>query len=129
MMEAQEASRLVSRSSAQRLRRLVNEMRVRFPDVPRNEPIPPLREFSKVSQHPAAELAAFRASVSRLADQIQDEDRARLLEPTGPKILCGRNPIRRPQTAIISIAAQAAYERRMAREKFMAAMNSLARRA
>lgn len=67
-------------------------------------------------------MLAFRADVSRLADQIQDEDRARLLEPVGPKSLRGRNPIRRPQTAIISIAAKAAYERRMVREKFELAM-------
>lgn len=57
-------------------------------------------------------------SVHDLIEQVQDEDRQRLLEPTSlPKILRGGAPYRRPQTAIISIAAQAAYERRMAGEQ------------
>jgi hypothetical protein len=122
MMEPQEAMRSVSRSSAQRLRRWVAELRAKVPDVPRT---PTPREFSKISQHPAL----FRENVSRLVDQIQDEDRARLLEPTGPKVLRGKNPYRRPKTAIISIAAQAAIERRMAREKIKAALAALSRRA
>lgn len=121
MISAQEAARTVARSSAQRLRRLVNELRARYPNVPRT---PTPREFSNLIQHPAL----FARETSRLVEQIQDEDRARLLEPVGPKILRGRNPIRRPATAIISIAAQAAYERRMAREKFEAALASLSRR-
>lgn len=50
-----------------------------------------------------------------LIDQVQADDRQRLLEPTSlPKILRGAPPFRRPQTAIIAYAAQAAYERRMA---------------
>lgn len=53
-------------------------------------------------------------SLHELIEQIQNEDRQRLLEPTSlPKVLRGRAPSRRPKTAIISYAAQAAYERRM----------------
>lgn len=60
---------------------------------------------------------AFRARVESLMDHVQDLDRARLLEPTSlPKVLRGRPELRRPKTAIIAYAAQAAYERRMACE-------------
>lgn len=52
-----------------------------------------------------------------LADQVQADDRQRLLEPTSlPKVLRGAAQVRRPQTAIISYAAQAAYARRLAGE-------------
>jgi hypothetical protein len=51
----------------------------------------------------------FHEKVERLSDQIRDEDLMRLLEPTSlPKILRGHEPRRRPQTAIISRAANAA---------------------
>lgn len=108
-------------ASRQRIGRLLNKLRAKFPNVPR---APSNIGFSKVGQHPSA----FLANVSRLVADIQDEDRARLLEPKGPKILRGWNPPPRPQTAIIAYAAQAAYERRMAQEKFEAAMASLSTR-
>jgi hypothetical protein len=52
--------------------------------------------------------------LERLADHVQDLDRLRLLEPTSlPKELREWKPRPRPNTAIIAIAAQAAYERRI----------------
>ena len=57
----------------------------------------------------------FHEKVERLAEQIRDEDRIRLLEPTSlPKVLRGYQRRPRPATAIISIAAQCAYQRRLA---------------
>lgn len=125
-MNAQEAFTAETRAAGQRIRRLMAELRGKFPIVPQCRAP---KEFSKVTQHPSSDLLAFRADVSRLADQIQDEDRARLLEPVGPKHLRGRPPIRRAQTAIISIAAQRAYERRMAQEKYRAALDAMTRRS
>lgn len=55
--------------------------------------------------------------LEKLIEEIQEEDRARLLEPTSlPKILRGHRRRRRPQTAIIALAAQRVYERRVAGE-------------
>lgn len=57
------------------------------------------------------------STVENLIESVQGDDRKRLLEPTSlPKVLRGRAPFRRPQTAIIAYAAQAAYERRIAGE-------------
>lgn len=65
-----------------------------------------------------AGLARETFSVDALAENIQAEDRLRLLEPTSlPKHLRGWSPRARPQTAIIAYAAQRAYERRIARER------------
>ena len=128
-LSPQEAVRRVTRSSAQRIRRIVAELRERYKDVPRPPTFREFREFSKVSQHPAAEVARLRENVSRLIDVIQDEDRARLLEPRGPKFLRGRPPIRRPKTAIIALAAKRAYEKRVERERLAAAAADFARRA
>lgn len=56
----------------------------------------------------------FHEKVERLADEIRELDRMRLLEPTSlPKVLRGYQRRPRPSTAIISYAAQRAYERRM----------------
>jgi hypothetical protein len=85
----------------------------------------------------AANDLIFRSNVSKsircstrlgkLIEGIQDEDRQRLLEPTSlPKVLRGKNPYRRPQTAIISVAAREAYERRIAGE--MVDVDAVARR-
>lgn len=53
-------------------------------------------------------------SIEQLADRVQDLDKLRLLEPTSlPKQLRGWKPRPRPKTAIIALAAQAAYERRI----------------
>lgn len=52
--------------------------------------------------------------LEQLADRVQDLDRLRLLEPTSlPKELRGYKRRPRPKTAIIALAAQAAYERRI----------------
>jgi hypothetical protein len=57
------------------------------------------------------------STLEELADEIQRLDSLRLLEPTSlPKILRGYKRRPQPQTCIISYAAQAAYERRMAGE-------------
>jgi hypothetical protein len=49
-----------------------------------------------------------------LTDHVQDLDRQRLLEPTSlPKELRGYKRRPRPKTAIIALAAKAAYERRI----------------
>lgn len=64
----------------------------------------------------------FHETVDRLVDQIQDQDRLRLLEPTSlPKVLRGYRRRARPQTAIISRAAKGACERRIAAEADTAA--------
>jgi hypothetical protein len=45
--------------------------------------------------------------LARMAAEVQDEDRQRLLEPTSlPKELRGWSPRPRPKTAIIALAAQ-----------------------
>ena len=77
------------------------------------------RLFSKAAND--LKFKPFRRSVELrsthiqvLIDEIQAEDRQRLLEPRSlPKVLRGYQRRPRPQTAIISYAAQRAYERRM----------------
>lgn len=75
-------------------------------------------------------------TVEALADKVQADDRLRLLEPTSlPKQLRGWSPRPRPKTAIISYAAQRAYERRCVGEsnqqivrKFLGQRNNELRR-
>lgn len=79
----------------------------------------------------AAVSAPCSTRVEVLIDEILAADRMRLLEPTSlPKILRGRVPARRPQTAIISYAAQAAIARRLRMENIdvVAAVNQAVRR-
>jgi hypothetical protein len=112
-MNAREALSATLKVSRQRVCRLLREVRGKYPDGVEHREVKTERDFPRISQH----LSVFRANVSRLADDIQDEDRARLLEPTGPKILRGYTPRPRPQTAIIARAAQAMYEKRAERER------------
>jgi hypothetical protein len=123
-MNLSDAASATHRASRQRLSRLVQELRGKYPDGVEHREIRWKQDFPKISEH----LSVFRLNVSRLIEEIQNEDRARLLEPIGPKILRGRSSIRRPKTAIIARAAQAAYERRMAREPLEEARRSIATR-
>jgi hypothetical protein len=85
----------------------------------------PVSGASKITDHVESEKinrflrrSGMFHTAENLADQIQAEDRLRLLEPTSlPKNLRGWSPRPRPQTAIIARAAQRKYERRVTQDE------------
>lgn len=92
-----------------------HQMRLNFQTVEHSRSRPPKSandtSFKGVSRRLRWSRGTFE--IATLADVIQAEDRLRLLEPTSlPKILRGWSPRPRPKTAIIALAARAAYERR-----------------
>jgi hypothetical protein len=61
----------------------------------------------------------FHANVSRMVEEIQAADRLRLLDPTSlPKILRGRAPFTRPDTASISSVLLERMKARLLAEGF-----------